>query len=123
MPILFHPESRTFHLKNSYYSYLMKILPDGTPGQLYFGAPLTDQEDFDHLLELRNRPMQVNCSPRWDCFSLDSVKLEYPCAGTTDFRRTALEAALPDGSRTLEPRYLSHEMISGKPKLPGLPAT
>ena len=123
MPVLFHPESRTFHLKNSYYSYLMKILPDGTPGQLYFGAPLIDREDFDHLLELRNRPMQVNCSPRWDCFSLDSVKLEYPCAGTTDFRRTALEAALPDGSRTLEPRYLSHEMISGKPKLPGLPAT
>ena len=59
---------------------------------------MTDQEDFDHLLELRNRPMQVNCSPRWDCFSLDSVKLEYPCAGTTDFaallwKRPCLTAA------------------------------
>ncbi len=123
MPVIYHAAGATFHLYNPYYSYLIKLLPDGTPGQLYFGAPLRDREEFDHLLELRNRPLQVNCSPQWDCFSLDSVKLEYPCAGTTDFRRTALEAALPDGSRTLEPRYLRHEITPGKPKLPGLPAT
>ena len=39
MPILFHPESRTFHLKNSYYSYLMKILPDGNSGTALFRRP------------------------------------------------------------------------------------
>lgn len=123
MPVIYHSASQTFHLYNPYYSYIIKLLPDGTPGQLYFGPPLTHREDFDSLLELRDRPLQVNCSPAWDCFSLDSVKLEYPCAGTTDFRRTALEAALPDGSRTLEPRYQSHAITPGKPQLPGLPAT
>ena len=123
MPVIFHSASRTFHLFNPFYSYLIKLLPDGSPGQLYFGPPLTDREDFDRLLELRNRPLQVNCSPQWDCFSLDSVKLEYPCAGTTDFRRTALEASQPNGGRTLEPRYLRHEITPGKPKLSGLPAT
>lgn len=123
MPVIYHSASQTFHLYNPYYSYIIKLLPDGTPGQLYFGPPLTHRENFDSLLELRDRPLQVNCSPSWDCFSLDSVKLEYPCAGTTDFRRTALEVSLPDGSRTLEPRYQSHEITPGKPPLPGLPAT
>ena len=123
MPVIYHSASQTFHLYNPYYSYIIKLLPDGIPGQLYFGPPLAHRENFDSLLELRDRPLQVNCSPSWDCFSLDSVKLEYPCAGTTDFRRTALEAALPDGSRTLEPRYLRHEITLGKPPLPGLPAT
>ncbi len=40
MPVIYHAAGATFHLYNPYYSYLIKLLPDGTPGQLYFGAPL-----------------------------------------------------------------------------------
>lgn len=123
MPVLYHEKSKTFHLQNPFYSYILKLLPDGVPGQLYFGSPLTDREDFDRLLELRDRPLQVNCSPTWERFSHASVKLEYPAAAGTDFRRTALEVCQPDGSRSLELSFRGFEIRPGKPSLPGLPAT
>lgn len=37
MPIRFHEQSRTFHLFNDRVSYLMKVLPGGQLGQLYWG--------------------------------------------------------------------------------------
>ena len=39
MSILFHENTQTFHLTNGQISYLMKVLPDGSLGQLYFGHP------------------------------------------------------------------------------------
>ena len=47
----FHEESRTFHLQNHCISYVMRILPNGQPGQLYFGKRIRDRKSFDHLLE------------------------------------------------------------------------
>ena len=41
MPVIYHSASQTFHLYNPYYSYIIKLLPDGTPGQLYFGKTST----------------------------------------------------------------------------------
>ena len=31
MPVIYHSASQTFHLYNPYYSYIIKLLPDGTP--------------------------------------------------------------------------------------------
>ena len=37
----------------------MKVFPDGTLGQLYFGKAVRDREGFDHLLEMKSRPMSA----------------------------------------------------------------
>lgn len=55
--IVFHEESKTFHLYNNEISYVFKILENNQLGQLYYGKRIHDRKDFDHLLELFPRPM------------------------------------------------------------------
>ena len=123
MSIFYHQSTGTFHLTNGEISYLMKVLPNGALGQLYFGQAIRDRESFDHLLELRSRPMTAVVFPEDRCFSLEHCKQEYPAYGSTDFRHPAVELRQPNGSRITDFVYHSHSITPGKPALPGLPAT
>lgn len=121
--IQYHESSKTFHLSNGKISYLMKVLPNGQMGQLYFGKAIRDCESFDHLLEMRSRPMTACVFEDDSFFSLEHIRQEYPSYGTTDFRRPAVEVRQPNGSRITGLVYISHTVTPGKPKLEGLPAT
>ena len=123
MRILYHESTQTFHLTNGRISYLMKVLPNGALGQLYFGRAIRDRESFDHLLEMKHRPMTAYVYEGNKLFSLDQCKQEYPSYGSTDFRHPAVEIRQPDGSRITAFAYAGHEITAGKPALPGLPAT
>ena len=60
----------------------------------------------------------------WDrTFSLEHIRQEYPVYGTTDYRHPAIELLQENGSRISEFQYDSYEIIDGKSKLSGLPAT
>jgi alpha-galactosidase len=54
---------------------------------------------------------------------LEHIRQEYPVYGTTDYRHPAIELLQENGSRVSEFQYDSYEIIAGKPKLSGLPAT
>ncbi len=123
MSVFFHESTRTFHLTNGKISYLMKVLPNGALGQLYFGRAIRDRESFDHLLELRSRPMSACVYEGDSTFSLEHCKQEYPAYGAGDFRQPAVELRQPNGSRITDFVYHSHEIAAGKPGLEGLPAT
>ncbi|MGM9650053.1 MAG: alpha-galactosidase [Butyricicoccaceae bacterium] len=123
MQIIFHESSRTFHLQNNDISYIIKVLPNDQLGQLYFGRPVRDRENFDHLLEMNHRPMTSYVFEGNKMFSLDHIKQEYPSYGTTDFRHPAVEIAQPNGSRITNFTYHSYSISAGKPALDGLPAT
>ena len=123
MSVFYHEKSQTFHLTNGRISYLMKVLPNGTLGQLYFGRAIRDREDFDHLLEFASRPMSSCVFEGNPCFSLEHCRQEYPSHGSTDFRRPAVELRQPNGSRITSFVYHSHTVAPGKPTLDGLPAT
>ena len=123
MSVFYHEKSQTFHLTNGRISYLMKILPNGTLGQLYFGRAIRDRENFDHLLEFASRPMSSCVFEGNPCFSLEHCRQEYPSHGSTDFRRPAVELRQPNGSRITSFVYHSHTVAPGKPALKGLPAT
>ena len=123
MHIFYHASSQTFHLSNDAVSYIMKVLPNGQLGQLYFGKAIHDRENFDHLLEMNHRPMSAYVFEGNLRFSLDHIKQEYPSYGTTDFRHPALEIVQPNGSRITDFTYVSHTITAGKPALAGLPAT
>ena len=123
MPILFHPQSRTFHLYNDRLSYIFKVLPSGHLGQLYCGRALHDRPDFDHLFETAPRSMAA-CSFEADtAYSLEHIRQEYPVCGPGDVRLPALDACMPDGSRLLDLQYQGHTVAPGKPPIQGLPAT
>lgn len=123
MSVFYHEKSQTFHLTNDRISYLMKILPNGTLGQLYFGRAIRDRENFDHLLEFASRPMSSCVFEGNPYFSLEHCRQEYPSHGSTDFRRPAVELRQPNGSRITSFVYHSHTVAPGKPALKGLPAT
>ena len=123
MPIVFHPQSRTFHLYNPSVSYIFKVLPSGHMGQLYCGKALQDRPDFDRLFETAPRSMSVCYFDGDDAYSLEHIKQEYPTCGAGDMHLPALDAQMPDGSRLLDLRYQGHAIAPGKPPIEGLPAT
>ncbi|OBT38523.1 hypothetical protein VE00_11037 [Pseudogymnoascus sp. WSF 3629] len=52
-----------------------------------------------------------------------NVRREFPDLGRGDFRSPAVRIKHPDGHTVSSFKYVSHSVVEGKPKLPGLPAT
>lgn len=123
MNIIFHEQTRTFHLYNDEISYIMTVLPSGHMGQLYFGKAIRDREDFSHLLEDTFRITASYLSEEQNTMSLEHLKQEYPVYGTTDYREPAVEVIQANGSHLSNLQYSGYRITDGKPKLSGLPAT
>ena len=123
MSISFDGKTKTFHLKNRFFSYVMKILPNGQIGQLYFGKTVEGGRVFDYLPEPAYRPMSSYVSEGEYSFSLEHVRQEYPSYGTGDFRHPSVGIRSADGSRISGFAYEGHRITAGKPELSGLPAT
>ena len=123
MPIEYSSADRTFFLHAGEATYAMKVLTHGFLAHLYWGKKLGNQ-NLDFVLQLRERAFSPNPDGLGQEFSLDTLPLEYPVYGTTDFRSPALEVFQPeDGSRIVDLRFKDHRIIAGKPGLSGLPFT
>lgn len=122
MPIFYDEQNRIFHLQSSGTSYVIQIVGAGYPAHLYWGRKIRGLQ-AERLLELRTR---CSFSPSTDEnrleLSLDTLPHEYPGYGSSDFRSPAYETLLADGTSVAELLYDSHVILSGKPKLEGLPA-
>ena len=123
MPIIYNEKTREFHLYNQEISYIIKILDNDQPGQLYYGKRLTHREDFGHLFEYAMRDMSPYAFEGNSTFSLENIKQEYPTFGCGDMRFPAYEIERENGSHVVEFVYKEHKIYNGKPKLEGLPAT
>ena len=121
--IVFHKETKTFHLYNDKISYIMCVLKNGHMGHLYFGKRIHDKADFSYLVEECQRPMTSYIYEDDRNFSLEHIRQEYPVYGTTDYRHPAIEILQKNGSRISEFVYEGYEIIAGKVNLQGLPAT
>lgn len=122
MSIIFHENSKQFHLSNKWISYVIGVLQNGEIGQLYFGKKVHDKEDYSYLWEKSFRPMQVGL-PEDESFSLEHVRSEYPSFGSSDYRNPAFVIKYENGAHVSHFEYAGHEIYSGKRPLPGLPAT
>ncbi len=122
MSITFQEEKQVFHLQTKSTSYIMAVLNGKYLLHLYWGKKIKTPNMENLLLK------------RWICFSpmpqaedksysLDFMRQEYPVGCGTDYRMPAISAQFADGSRTVELEYEGHRILSGKPKLNGLPAT
>ena len=123
MGIIYSEKSRTFHLFNTKFSYIMTILPNGQLGNLYCGRHIHPRESYSHLLEMVPRAMASYVFENERTLSLEHVRQEYGVYGSSDYRFPAVEILQKNGSRISDFRYKSHRVEAGKPKLPGLPAT
>ena len=116
MSIAWNPETAEWHLQNGRTSWVLGVLPNGWIGLLHAGAPLAVGPSYAHL------------GPRefagFDNRVGEPAGLALPVPGIGDYRVPALVVEAPDGSQVIEPRYVAHRIIAGKPPLPGLlPAT
>lgn len=122
MSIIYHEQTKEFHLYNDSISYIMKVLRNGQMGQLYFGSSIPDKEDFGYFIETAHRPMTSYLFEGDLSYSLEHLKQEYPSYGTTDYREPAFEILQENGSRISDFVYKAHKIYDGKPELKGLPA-
>lgn len=123
MAIVFHERTEEFHLYNREISYIMKLLPDRSVGQLYYGKRIRDREDYGHMLEYAVRDMAPCPFEGDNTFSREHVRQEYPVYGTGDMRYPAYRIACGNGSRITGFTYTGHRIFAGKKPLEGLPAT
>lgn len=123
MAIVFHGDSKEFHIYNDYISYIIKILDNGQLGNLYYGKRIHDRESFSYLLRGKLRSLAAYVFEDEYSFSLQYTNQEYPAYGTTDFRYPAHEIKQENGSRITDFKYKSHIIYKGKKCLKGLPST
>ncbi len=56
--IVFHKETKTFHLYNDQISYIMCVLENGHMGQIYYGKKIHDKKNFSY----------PKCAPKWNLY-------------------------------------------------------
>ena len=122
LKIYFDQESMTFHLQNDFMSYVMRVIGKGYLAHMYWGKRVGMYRESNPLLFL-DRGFSPSPDPSNRRFSLDTIPLEYPAYGNSDYRFPAYQLQLENGSTVTDLRYRSHKIVQGKPKLRGLPST
>ena len=120
--IIFDSITKQFHLKNSKMSYVMEILYDKYLVHTYSGKKI------DHFMQVHSYPQngRSSFSPNPQetpsgKFSYDLWPQEYTASGSGDFRETAFEATYSDGTHATAFTYKTHDILTGKPQIKGLP--
>ncbi|MCQ2397222.1 MAG: alpha-galactosidase [Lentisphaeria bacterium] len=119
--ILFDEERKVFRLDAGNSSYAFYITPSGRLRHLYWGPSM----DTTDLLDLGGGTLNVEppFDPEENQNGRGSQLWEF---GPNDLGTKAPASAIvrnADGNTATDPRYVSHRIIAGKPRLPGLPST
>ena len=118
MPIEF--KNKRFHLYNDRMSYCIAVTELNDLMHTYWGKRINcDNIDFP-LIERTSVTVYDNENNQ--DYSLEALPMEYPYYGTTDLREPAIVIELANGCSVIQPRYVSHKIFSGKPKINGLPS-
>lgn len=123
MSIKYEKETGIFHLQTRRTSYLMQVVKDKYLVHLYWGRKIGTPLQPENALVMENAPMGANPDREDKTFTLDFTPQEFPGACGTDYRIPAISLRYEDGSRVTEFYYQGYEIVKGKPKLDGLPAT
>ena len=125
MNVKVNEKNLEFHLYNENISYIFNVLDDQTLGHLYFGKKIKHRDSFSHFVQVTEAelPISPNCSDIKRGYSKDVIRQEFPSFGNGDYREPAIVIKQENGSRITDFTYHSYEIVKGKPKLSGLPAT
>lgn len=113
-----------FILNTQNTSYVFKLLENGQLEHLYYG-PAIEVLSSDGLCENHVFPPGNSSvySSGYGNFSPEDIRYEYSAPGKGDIRETMIGAVYADGSRSIDPVYVSHEVMSGKPELKLMPSS
>ncbi len=122
MPILHDRARKTFLLHTPKTTYALGLGPLGSLMHLYWGPRLRGGHVGARAI-YRSPAFSPNPDSKDRSFSFDTLPLECPAYGRSDYRSPALEATFPEGERVFDLVYQTHRISRGKPTLAGLPAT
>lgn len=121
MNISFEPSSKLFHLTNNRISYVIQINPVGYLVHLYWGKAVAQFRNSNPAF-FYDRGFSPAVRTENAAYSLDTLPQEYPAYGNGDYHSPAYQIEDRTGSTLCDLRYLSHQILHGKPKLTNLPA-
>lgn len=112
-----------FKLDTPNTSYVIGVVDEeGFLGHVYYGKRLNDYH-LAHVLRVLESPFVPSRNNRDRVSFLDCFSMEYPAGGLGDYRESCITIETPTGNMGLSLNYVSHKITSGKPELPGLPAS
>lgn len=122
MGIRFDERKKSFFITTENSCYQMKVDKYGALLHLYYGK--RTEQNAEYALQFVERGFSGNPYDAGNdrTYSMDVLPQEFPCRGNGDYRNTSLLLENADGSIGCDPRYVSHQIKSGKYSLPGLPA-
>ena len=121
--IHFNETERVFHLSNAMYSYVLRVEEGNVLTNEYFGQAIAAYHGGRKYPRV-DRSFSPNFPEATDrLYSLDTILQEYPGYGTGDYRTPAQVIRHEDGSTVTDFRYKSYEIVTGKPRLDGMPST
>lgn len=122
MGITYFENERVFQLQTANTTYLCGLTDDNYLGHIYYGTKMEDHS-ASYLMRTGEKPWTPTILPREKNTFLDVFPMEYSFGGTGDFRESCLNVRTEKGYRGCELLYTGHQILQGKPKLSGLPAT
>ncbi len=122
MSIQYNLKQKLFKLDTECTTYLIGLTDEGYVGHVYYGKKL-NSFGGRHLLRTEETPWTPTRNKREKSSFLDKFPTEYPTAGVGDYRESCLNVRNAAGSLGCELFYRSHEILPGKPRLAGLPAS
>ncbi len=122
MPIKANKNANTIRILTNNTEYQIKVDRFGILKHVWYGRPVWD--DMDHLLDYPGIGFAGNIHESGDRreYSPDTLPQEYGCSGGADYRVPSISVVFPDGSRTVDLRYIGYTIEKGKYSIPGLPA-
>ena len=120
MSIRFDEQAKVFHLQTTKTSYIIHVWREKYLVHVYWGKKIHTPNISNAVV---NRVGGFTPNTDNEDYSLDYMNQEYPTGLGTDYRVPAISVVYADGSRNAKLLYDGYEIISGKPKLQGFPAT
>ena len=122
MSIKYNQELQSFYLNTKNTTYIISIVDDKYICNTYYGEKVKEH-DLRYLLRLDESPFTPKANKRDTTSFLDSYRAEYPSNGIGDYRESAIDIKDFNNQDAVEFLYKDFEIMKGKPKLEGLPAT
>lgn len=119
--ITFDEATGIFHLQGKQTSYFMQKNEQNHLFHLYWGSRLAKRLP-DYVLKEIKRASYIADTDHIKEYKLERLPQEYPAFGNSDLRKPAYQLTFQNGTQISDFRYVTHEIIQGKPALKGLPS-
>lgn len=121
--IKFNEKNKIFAIETKNCGYYIGICDEENfLGHIHFGEKLSLEDDLKYKLRIDEHPFLPSSNNRDRLAFNDSFPWEYPCGGLGDYSESCLEILNEKGQNACSLEYFSHDIISEKKSLVGLPS-